>query len=185
MAKPPRPMARVPLKSTDALTVRQDGEARTATVGDLPQPAAIDMQAALAAYFANTPPVSAQALAAAVATYLQASPPAPGRPPTAAEIKAAVDAWFVANPMRRIELITGVAGTEITFATPFAAAAPIVIPIMGWLANDQLVIPTVASVSKTKLLLNAKRSRGTLVLTTGPFENATAGTAVSAVVIGV
>lgn len=186
MVKPPRPMANLPLKPTDAFTVRQEGEARTAHIKDLPKPAdppPVDMNAALAAYFAANPPVTAQALASAVSSYLQANPPAAGRPPTAAEIRAAVDAWFVANPLRRIELVTGAAGTEITFATAFANT-PLVIPLLGWAALDQLIVPTVASVSKTKLLLNAKRSRGTLLLTSGPFENAPAATPVSAIVIG-
>lgn len=188
MNKPPRPMAKTPLRPTDTLTVRQEGKPVTAAVGDLPKPeapAAIDMQAALAAYFGANPPVSSQMLAAAVAAYLKANPPAKGDGPTAAEVKAAVEAYFAANPMRRIEFVSGVSGTEIVFSTPFAAA-PLVVPLMGWLGNNQIVIPTVAAsaVTKAKLLMGAKRSRGTLLLTSGPFEDAPAGTAVQAIVIG-
>ncbi|RFC65019.1 hypothetical protein DYI37_03900 [Fulvimarina endophytica] len=85
------------------------------------------------------------------------------------------------------ERITGsvvTAGTAVTvnFAKPFAAP-PAVIPVPGW-SGDQFVEATATEITATGAKIIVKRSRGTLVLSAGPFENAPAGTAFVVVALG-
>jgi len=76
------------------------------------------------------------------------------------------------------------AGTAVslTFAKTYSAP-PIVIPIPQW-NGTQMITGAAVTVSTTGCTFLAMQSRGTLLLTTGPFENAAAGAAFKVLVIG-
>lgn len=61
--------------------------------------------------------------------------------------------------------------------------APVIIPVSR-LASDQLFVAVVGSITATQVTLTGNRSRGTLVLTSGPFEAALSGDTVEVLVIG-
>lgn len=86
----------------------------------------------------------------------------------------------------RVENYTAVSianGTATITFSPAFTTAPTVIIRSGW-SNDQYVGGGVTAVSATGCTVLVKRSRGTLLLTTGPFETAPAGVAVSVIAIG-
>lgn len=87
----------------------------------------------------------------------------------------------------RVELVRGTVATAgspvaVTFSRAFAVA-PTLLDITTWSA-DQMVASAAASLSTTGAQVVVKRSRGTLLLTAGPFENAPAGTAFVMLAIG-
>jgi hypothetical protein len=79
-------------------------------------------------------------------------------------------------------VLAGAAGTAIKI-DPVLTTLVAVIPLISW-AGDQMIVPTVRSSSRSAITLDAKRTRGTLLLSGGPMENAPAGTPVSAIVLG-
>lgn len=86
-----------------------------------------------------------------------------------------------------MEVLTGAVaadGVAILKTTKPFTLPPVVIPLNGWSAN-QLVCPYTAAVTAKDVTVKAKRSKGTLLLTAGPFEDAAAGTPVSVLVLGV
>lgn len=85
------------------------------------------------------------------------------------------------------ETITGTvvtAGTAVplTFTKTYTAP-PTVIPIPNW-NGTQLITGAAAAVTATGCTFLAMQSRGTLLLTSGPFENAAAGQTFRVLVIG-
>lgn len=139
-------------------------------------------------------PVTAEEIAVVMAAYFAANPVAPGKNATDQQVASAVSAWLAANPPKagdagapkRVETVSGVlaanASVKLTFAKAFAEI-PVVIPEPTWV-GQQLVMPIVGAVTKTDVTLTAMQSRGTLLLTDGPFQPATAGKPVSVKVIG-
>lgn len=87
----------------------------------------------------------------------------------------------------RMELVSGAVATAgtavaITFAKPFVIV-PVLVAIPGW-AGEQMVEATATEITKAGAKIVVKRSRPTLLLTSGPFENAPAATAFSMLAIG-
>lgn len=72
------------------------------------------------------------------------------------------------------------AGT-VNFSSAFASP-PTVIPVPTW-AGDQMYIAGIGAITAGSVTITSKRSRGTLLLTTGPFETAP-GASVTVVAIG-
>jgi len=86
-----------------------------------------------------------------------------------------------------MEVITGTvttAGTAVplTFTKTYSSP-PAVIPIPQW-SGTQMVTGGASNITKTACGFLAMQSRGTLLLTTGPFENAAAGQQFRVLVIG-
>lgn len=72
--------------------------------------------------------------------------------------------------IQHINVTTAANGTRaVTFDPPFINV-PTVIPLTGWGANQQMIVPSVSNLTRTGCTLTAMRSRGTLLLTSGPFE---------------
>lgn len=92
-----------------------------------------------------------------------------------------------AGAPKRIERFSGtVAGAAGLATIPFSpafAAPPLVRVVEGWL-GDQLISGSATAVTAAGATVAVKRSRGTLLLTSGPFEPAPAGTAVTVEAIG-
>lgn len=70
----------------------------------------------------------------------------------------------------------------IAFSPPFVAP-PAVVPVVAW-NGDQRIEPAASEVTASGCKVLLKRSRGTLLLSTGAFETASAGTAGSVLAIG-
>lgn len=86
-----------------------------------------------------------------------------------------------------METITGTvvtAGTAVplTFTKTYAAP-PVVIPIPQW-NGSQMITGGASSITTTGCTFTVMQSRGTLLLTSGPFENAAAGVTFRLLVIG-
>lgn len=85
------------------------------------------------------------------------------------------------------ELVTGkVVTAGVKVAVKFAktyAAPPVVQPSPTW-NGQQLIIGAASDITTTGCNVTVMQSRGTLLLTTGPFENAAAGIAFSMLVLG-
>lgn len=86
-----------------------------------------------------------------------------------------------------METITGTvvtAGTAVPLIfTKTYSAPPVVIPIPQW-NGTQMITGGASSVTTTGCSFTAMQSRGTLLLTSGPFENAAAGVTFRVLVIG-
>lgn len=87
----------------------------------------------------------------------------------------------------RFELVRGTVATagatvSVTFAKAFTAP-PTLIDITTW-SGDQMVASGAAEATATGAKIVVKRSRGTLLLNAGPFENAPAGTAFTMLALG-
>lgn len=150
----------------------------------------------------------ANATAAAVSSYFAAHPvPTPTngldgksvelqKTATAVQWRQAGGAWVDLVPL---SAITGAAGTPkrverytattnssgiatITFSPAFSAV-PDVDPVIGW-ATDQMIAGAVTSVSTTGCTVQVMVSKGTLLLTAGPFQKAAAGVSVTVRAIG-
>lgn len=79
--------------------------------------------------------------------------------------------------------VVGSAGVvTLAFAAPFKKP-PVLLP-MNVAVGRQLYLGVATSVTETGAVVTLVRSKGTLLLSDGPFEYAPAGTTVSAVVIG-
>jgi hypothetical protein len=81
---------------------------------------------------------------------------------------------------RRVDLYTAAAGA-FTFPTPYAAP-PVIVPLPGWSAQ-QMIIASASAITTTGCTIAVTRSKGTLLLASGPFEAAPAGTTASFVAI--
>lgn len=90
-----------------------------------------------------------------------------------------------AGKPRRVVSLSATANASaiatLTFSPAFTAA-PVVL-VVDRFVGDQLVTGTVTAVSTTGATITVKRSRGTLLLTSGPFEPAPS-TAVTVIAIG-
>lgn len=88
-------------------------------------------------------------------------------------------------PKRRIRLnITlGAGGTATVTITPTSPAAPFATPPfidpIITASSTQVFFPVITSVTVDTLVVSGKRSKGTLLLTAGPFEQAATGDVVS------
>ena len=86
----------------------------------------------------------------------------------------------------RVERYTAATNTNgiatITFPTPFAVA-PDVQAITSW-TGEQMIAGGVTAVSTTGCTVQAMVSRGTLLLTSGPFQKAGAGVNITVRAIG-
>lgn len=79
--------------------------------------------------------------------------------------------------------VAGSAGVAVvSFAAPFAAP-PTVFPLVG-LHEGRVVIAVATEVTATQAKLSVQRARGTLLLSSGPFETAPAGTPVQILATG-
>lgn len=81
-------------------------------------------------------------------------------------------------------------GTVVTAGTPVVltftktySAPPVVIPVPQW-NGTQMITGGAGSITRTGCSFTAMQSRGTLLLTSGPFENAAAGVTFRVLVIG-
>lgn len=77
------------------------------------------------------------------------------------------------------------AGNAVTLnfgVTPPFATAPLVIPVTNWVA-DQAFYAVAGAVTASSVALTGKRSRGTLLLSSGPFEQALSGDTVKVLII--
>lgn len=86
-----------------------------------------------------------------------------------------------------VETLTGTvvtAGTAVplTFTKTYSAS-PVVIPIPQW-NGTQMITGGASNITRTGCNFTAMQSRGTLLLTSGPFENASAGVTFRVLVIG-
>jgi hypothetical protein len=81
---------------------------------------------------------------------------------------------------RRVDLYTAAAGAFV-FPTPYTAP-PIIVPLPGWSAQ-QMIIASASAITTTGCTIAVTRSKGTLLLASGPFEAAPAGTTASFVAI--
>lgn len=81
----------------------------------------------------------------------------------------------------RVNITLGASGVGTLDLTPYAfAAAPDVDPIVTSKADNTVsYIPRIVSVSATSLSVSAVRTKGTLLLTAGPVEQAASGDVVS------
>jgi len=86
-----------------------------------------------------------------------------------------------------VESLTGTvvtAGTAVSLTfTKTYTTAPIVVPIPQW-NSQQMITGAAITVTTTGCTFLAMQSRGTLLLTSGPFENAAAGQTFKVLVIG-
>lgn len=87
-------------------------------------------------------------------------------------------------------VVESLSGTVVTPGTPVAltftktySAPPVVIPIPQW-NGTQMITGGAGSITRTGCSFTAMQSRGTLLLTSGPFENAAAGVTFRVLVIG-
>jgi len=171
MATPPRiPAADTPLGENDEHIILQGGKRRRATNKQVVAAAATvkgdagpqGKSAYEVAKAAGYPGTEAQWLAS-----LKGDPGAPGAPLRVETYTATTNAQGVAT---------------FTFSAAFTTA-PTVLVRSGWTA-DQYVGGGVTSTTLTGCTVLVKRSRGTLLLTTGPFETAPSGVSVSVVAFG-
>lgn len=79
-------------------------------------------------------------------------------------------------------VVTAGTAVPLTFTKTYSTP-PVVIPIPQW-NGTQMVTGGASSITTTGCSFNAMQSRGTLVLTSGPFENAAAGVTFRVLVIG-
>lgn len=86
-----------------------------------------------------------------------------------------------------VETISGTvatAGTAVSLTfTKTYSAPPVVIPIPQW-NGQQMITGGAANITRTGCTFVAMQSRGALLLTSGPFENASAGQTFRVLVIG-
>lgn len=89
------------------------------------------------------------------------------------------------KPLRieRFTQATNASGIATFAFDPVFAVAPDVQVIPGWI-GDQIITGGVTAVTKTGCTVQAKVSRGTLLLTSGPFQTAGAGLNVTVRAIG-
>lgn len=85
--------------------------------------------------------------------------------------------------VERYTATTNASGVATFTFSPAFTAAPDVQVIDGW-AADQMIAGGVTAVSTTSCTVQAKISRGTLLLTSGPFQTAAAGVSVTIRAIG-
>lgn len=106
---------------------------------------------------------------------------------SAASSKTAVDAAIAAMPkstqFEMITVILGVGGVVNVMFTKSYTTLPVLIPVTRFVA-DQAFIPVLGTPTLTGVTVSGKRTRGTLLLTSGPFESASAGDTVQFVAIG-
>lgn len=105
----------------------------------------------------------------------------------AAGSKTAVDSAIAALPaptqFEVLSVTLGAGGTGTATFTKTYASAPIVIPTTRFVGQQSFTaVP--GTPSKTSVSVTGKRSRGTLLLSAGPFEDAVAGDTVQLFVIG-
>lgn len=93
-----------------------------------------------------------------------------------AKADTAVQPADLPKPAIQMAITIGSAGTGEGTLSGYTTA-PKVTPVPAFSA-DQMFVAEIVSVTATKITVRAKRSRGTLLLTTGPFETAPAGTVV-------
>lgn len=79
-------------------------------------------------------------------------------------------------------VVTAGTAVPLTFTKTYSAP-PVVIPIPQW-NGTQMVTGGASSITATGCSFTAMQSRGTLLLTSGPFENAAAGVTFRVLVIG-
>lgn len=86
-----------------------------------------------------------------------------------------------------VETLTGAvvtAGTAVALTfTKTYSAPPVVIPVPQW-NGTQMITGGASNITRTGCNFTAMQSRGTLLLTSGPFENASAGVTFRVLVIG-
>lgn len=87
-------------------------------------------------------------------------------------------------------VVETLSGTVVTAGTPVAltftrtySAPPVVIPIPQW-NGTQMITGGASNITRTGCSFTAMQSRGTLLLNSGPFENAVAGVTFRVLVIG-
>ena len=80
------------------------------------------------------------------------------------------------------EQINTTVGSTVTFKVPFQSP-PIVIPLATW-SGVQRYEATVVSVSETRITVGGKRTRGNLLYSSTPYEDAPSGSPVALVIIG-
>jgi hypothetical protein len=148
--------------------------------------------AAVATYIAAHPPADGKnatdlQVSAAVAAYLAANPVQNGK---SVELQVASGyiqsrqtggQWInlvalaeLAGKPKRVEIytMTSNASGVATFTWSAFDTVPTVVGIVTWAAADQLVSCSPGSITKTGCTAATKRSRGTLILSLGPFETA-------------
>ncbi|MBC2659824.1 hypothetical protein H7A76_30690 [Pseudomonas sp. MSSRFD41] len=101
--------------------------------------------------------------------------------------KQAVDDAIAALPKpTQFEMLTAVLGAgglvNVLFTKTYTSP-PVLIPVTRFV-GDQAFIPVIGVPTLTGVEVTGKRTRGTLLLTSGPFESAAAGDTVQFVVIG-
>lgn len=104
-----------------------------------------------------------------------------------ASAQQAVDAAIAMLPkpmqFEVVSVVLAAGGVASATFTKVYTAAPIIIPIPRWVGDQQFIAvpgtPTISGVS-----VAGRRSRGTLLLTSGPFEPAVVGETVQFAVIG-
>lgn len=111
---------------------------------------------------------------------------------TAADLSAALASYVTTTALTSALATAGVSATRLT-ATLGAGGtvtiahgktvAPVIVPVSRY-ASDQEFVAVVGAVTATQVTLTGKRSRGTLLLTSGPFEPAVSGDVVEVLVIG-
>lgn len=82
-----------------------------------------------------------------------------------------------------VSVTLGAGGASSASFTKAYTAAPIIIPIPRWV-GDQQFIAVVGTPTSSGVAVSGKRSRDTLMLTSGPFEPAVVGDVVQFAVIG-
>ncbi|NWA03711.1 hypothetical protein [Pseudomonas gingeri] len=133
----------------------------------------------LSTALASTGATANSALSAANAAQTAAS---------AAQVAASAAASSVSAlpPPMKTEVVTATLGAGGTLNAVFAKTyteTPLVIPMTRFV-GDQMFAAVVGASSLTGVTVTGKRSRGTLLLTSGPFESAAAGDVVQFAVIG-
>lgn len=92
-----------------------------------------------------------------------------------------------AGSPKRVETYTGITNASgivtITFNTPFATP-PTILSAVTWGANNTMITGQATAVTTTGATIQGMRSRGTLLLSAGPFEVPPAGVTVTVVAIG-
>lgn len=96
-------------------------------------------------------------------------------------VKAVEDAALRCEHVSGAVVNSGTA-VAVTFVKPFVTA-PVLLAVPSWIL-DQKVEPTATEITKTGAKVLVKRSRGTLALSAGPFENAGAGTPFTMLALG-
>ncbi|QDH45594.1 structural protein [Pantoea phage vB_PagM_AAM22] len=94
------------------------------------------------------------------------------------------------GPAGTNSVVESLSGTVVTAGAPVAltftktySAPPVVIPIPQW-NGTQMITGGAGNITRTGCSFTAMQSRGTLLLASGPFENAAAGVTFRVLVIG-